>query len=83
MVFFQGFKEAAEWFRNHDGREEPGPKTNEIETFKLTVGGVTSSLVGYHLPDLDSYFVAFVEACNEIFPRVRGGGESKRGGWQA
>ena len=70
MATFEDFKEAAHWFHQHDGREEPGPRTDDIETLRLTVRGVTSSLVGYHPHDLDSYFMAFVEACNEIFPRV-------------
>lgn len=71
MFPFESFAEAHRWFRRHDGNEEPGPKTDDIETFTLTVEGVTSSIVGYHATDLDSYFAAFVEACNEIRPRVR------------
>jgi len=74
MAPFERFPEAHEWFHRHAGQEEPGPKTDDIETFTLTVEGTTSSIVGYRRTDPDSYFRAFVEACNEIHPRV--GGES-------
>ncbi len=70
MHRFEGFVEAHAWFRRHGGLEEPGPKTDHIETFQLTVQGVTSSLVGYPPSDVDGYFRAFVEACNEIALRV-------------
>ena len=70
MPPFQGFVDAHAWFRRHQGKEEPGPRTEEIETFTLTVQGVTSSVVGYDPTDVDSYFRAFVEACNELEPRV-------------
>ncbi len=70
MPPFHGFVEAHAWFRRHQGKEEPGPKTDEVETFTLTVQGVTSSVVGYHPTDVDSDFRAFVAACNELEPRV-------------
>jgi hypothetical protein len=70
MPPFEEFTEAFVWFSRHDGKEYPGPKTEDIETFTLTVGGTTSSIVGYRRTDPDSYFRAFVEACNEILPRI-------------
>ncbi|HEX8790579.1 MAG TPA: hypothetical protein VF765_06475 [Polyangiaceae bacterium] len=70
MSVFENFVEAHAWFRRHGGTEQPGPKTEEIETFTITVDGVTSSIVGHPPTDVDSYFRAFVEACNEIHPRV-------------
>jgi hypothetical protein len=66
--------EAYVWFQRHYGKEEPGPRTENIETFMLTVEGTTSSVVGYNPTDPNSYFRAFVEACNEIVPCVRGQG---------
>jgi hypothetical protein len=67
---FDGFVAAHSWFRRHSGEEQPGPKTDDIETFTLTVEGVTSSVVGFHPTDPDSYFRAFVDACNELLPHV-------------
>jgi hypothetical protein len=72
MPRFDDFEEASEWFHRHAGRVEPGPKADDLETFTLTVQGATSSVVGYHPTDLDSYYRAFVAACNEILDRLPG-----------
>ena len=70
MPRFDDFEEASEWFHRQAGRVEPGPKTDDLETFTLTVQGATSSSVGCHATDLDSYYRAFVEACNELLSRL-------------
>jgi hypothetical protein len=72
MPRFDDFEEASDWFHRHAGKVEPGPKTDDRETFTLTVQGATSSVVGYHPTDLDSYYRAFVAACNEILVRLAG-----------
>jgi hypothetical protein len=65
MSIFEDFEKAADWFHRNAGRLD-----YEGETFTLTVRGVTSSLLGYQPTDLDSYYRAFVEACNEILSRL-------------
>jgi hypothetical protein len=72
MPRFDDFEEASEWFHRHAGRVERGAKTDDLETFTLTVQGATSSVVGYDPTDLDSYYRAFVAACNELLDRLRG-----------
>jgi hypothetical protein len=72
MPRFDDFEEASEWFHRHAGRVEPGPKRGDLETFTLTVQGATSSVVAYDPTDLDSYYRAFVAACNEIVARLPG-----------
>ena len=70
MPRFDDFEEASEWFHRHAGRVEPGPKTDDLETFTLIVRGATSSVVGYNPTDLDSYYRAFVEACDDLLSRL-------------
>jgi hypothetical protein len=70
MPAFDDFEEASDWFHRHAGKVEPGPKADGLETFTLTVQGATSSSVGYDPTDLDSYYRAFVEACNELLSRL-------------
>jgi len=69
MGVFEEFEEAADWFHRNAGRMDRGPKIDDIETFTLTVRGVTSTLLSYPT-DLDSYYRAFVEACNELLSRL-------------
>lgn len=66
MPPFQDFDAASDWFHRNAGRVEPGPSADDVATFTLVVQGATSSLVGYHPTDLDSYYRAFVDACNEL-----------------
>jgi hypothetical protein len=70
MGIFESFEEASDWFHRHAGRVDAGPQINDVETFTLTVRGVTSSILRYHPTDLDSYYRAFVEACNELLSRL-------------
>jgi len=66
MGAFDDFEAASDWFHRHAGRIDSGPPIDGVDTFTLTVGGVTSSILRYRSTDLDSYYRAFVEACNEI-----------------
>jgi len=72
MPRFDDFEEASDWFHRHAGKVEPGAKADGLETFTLTVHGVTSTVVSYHPTDLDSYYRAFVAACNELLARLPG-----------
>ena len=72
MPAFDDFEQASDWFHRHAGKVEPGPKVGDLDTFTLTVQGATSSSVSYHPSDLDSYYRAFVEACNELLSRPGG-----------
>jgi hypothetical protein len=72
MPAFDDFEQASDWFHRHAGKVEPGPKAGDLDTFTLTVQGATSSGVSYRPSDLDSYYRAFVEACNELLSRLGG-----------
>jgi hypothetical protein len=70
MGVFDDFDVASDWFHRHAGRVDSGPLTDGVHTFTLTVCGVTSSVLRYPSTDLDAYYRAFVEACNEIASRL-------------
>lgn len=63
---FANYVEALGWFQMNNGKEVPGPKDDDTETFTLTVGGTTSSIYRYYRLDVSAYCKAFTDACNEL-----------------